>query len=143
VFYYHQRIAIHQRNPVKGKYNTIKDHLSSTHRQYKDWSPQYFKQRAKGYGQGVESCINELFINCEYPETAYKRALGIFKLGQLYGKERLNNACKRAIMGDAVSYKRIENILKNNLDKYIEEQINFDQTHIPAHENIRGKESYQ
>lgn len=143
VFYYHQRIAIHQRNTDNGKYNTIKDHLSSTHQQYKDWSPQYFKNRAKGYGEDVALCVNELFSNCEYPETSYKRVLGIFKLGQLYGKERLNNACKRAVMGDAVSLKRIENILKNNLDKYIEEQINFNQSHIPAHENIRGKESYQ
>jgi len=143
VFYYHQRIALHQRNPVKGKYNTIKDHLSSTHQQYKDWSPQYFKNRAKGYGEDVASCIDELFVNCAYPETAYKRALGIFKLGQLYGNERLNNACKRAIIGDAVSYGRIKNILENSLDKYIEEQTDPNQTHIPDHENIRGKESYQ
>lgn len=143
VYHYHERIALHERNGIKGKYNTIKDHLSSTHQKYKDWSPEYFKTRAKSYGQDVEACVNELFVNRQYPETAYKSALGIFKLGQLYGNERLNNACKRAIMGDAVSYKHIENILKNSLDKYVEAPINLHQTHIPAHENIRGKASYQ
>lgn len=143
VYYGHERIAIHQRSDLKGRYNTIKDHLSSTHQQYKDWSPEHFKQRAGNYGQDVEACVNTLFLDREYPETAYKSALGLFKLGQLYGNERLNNACKRAIMGDAVSYYHIQNILKNSLDKCVEDPLSNNQTHIPVHENIRGKESYQ
>jgi hypothetical protein len=46
-------------------------------------------------------------------------------------------------MGDAVSYYHIQNILKNNLDKCVESSLDNNQTHIPVHENIRGKESYQ
>lgn len=142
VYHHHERIAIHTRSPEKGKYNTIKDHLSSTHQHYREWSPQYFMEQARNYGEHVSECVRSLFIDCDYPETSYKRIQGMFSLGRQYGRERLNNACKRAILGEAISYRRIKNILENNLDKAMEEP-NTLFTHIPTHENIRGKNAYQ
>lgn len=145
VYHYHRRIALHRRNPSMGIYITNKDHLSSTHKHYADWSPAYFKKMAASHGQDVLACIEALFIDCDYPETAYKRAMGIIQLHRLYGSERLNNACKRAMHADAVSYNRIKNILANNMDKHPADgqlDINY-KSHIPAHENIRGPESFQ
>jgi hypothetical protein len=96
VYFYHERIALHKRNPPMGAYNTNKAHLSSTHKDYTDWSPAYFEKMAGRHGDDVMACVKSLFIDCEYPETAYKRAMGIIQLHRLYGSERLNNACKRA-----------------------------------------------
>ena len=139
VYHYHERIALHRRNPSKGIYITNKSHLSSTHKDYTDWSPEYFKKMAISHGSDVVACIESLFVECDYPETAYKRAMGIIQLHRLYGSERLNRACSRAVYAKAVSYQRIKNILENNLDKLPIDDWEEDskQSHIPLHENLR------
>lgn len=145
VYHYHERIALHRRNPSKGMYITNKTHLSSTHKDYTDWSPEYFKKMAVRHGDDVLACVEGLFIACDYPETAYKRAMGIIQLHRVYGSQRLNNACKRAVYGEAISYTRIKNILANNLDKEYWDIQKEDscKSHIPPHDNIRGGQSFQ
>ena len=70
--------------------------------------------------------------------------MGIIQLHREYGSERLNNACQRALYGNALKYHTVKNILKNNLDS---EQLQIDslkqtKTHIPKHDNIRGANTY-
>jgi hypothetical protein len=56
-------------------------------------------------------------------------------------KERLNNACKRALLYEAVGYNPIKNILEKGLDKQLEEPNLFSTVTI-KHDNIRGSEYY-
>jgi len=144
VYFNNDRIALHKRNPLKGSYNTIKEHLSSTHQAYKKWNPGYFKNLAKPHGEAVMMFVESLIHQCDYPEIGYKRAMGVIQLHKEYGSERLNNACQRALYANAFKYNVIKNILKNNLDK---EQQLFDdifstKPHIPRHDNIRGSDTY-
>lgn len=144
VYYNDKRIAIHKRNLARGIYITIEEHLSSTHKAYKDWSPEYFKALAKKHGEAVMMFVEGLILQSDYPEIAYKRAMGVIQLHRQYGSERLNNACQRALYGNALKYHRVKNILKNNMDK---ESLSMDdleltKTHIPKHGNIRGAETY-
>lgn len=145
VYYNHQRIALHQRNPSKGIYITNKDHLSSTHRQYTEWSSEYFCGKAAKHGENVVSCVKEILVETDYPEVGYKRVMGIIQLHRTYGSERLDKACERALQADAVSYKRIKNILKNNMDKssLFYQDLDQDKSHIPSHSNIRGASAYE
>ena len=144
VYYNHQRIASHARNPSKGSYNTNKDHLSSTHKHYSEWSPEFFKKKAATHGNYVADCVEQIIAKVEYPEIGYKRAMGLIQLHKTYGDNRLNNACKRALQADAVSYKRIQNILKNNLDQssLFFQDLEDEKSHIPKHDNIRGASNY-
>ncbi len=144
VYYNHQRIALHQRSQGKGIYITNKEHLSSTHKKYIDWSPEYFTKKAAPHGPNVVRCVEKIFAGTDYPETAYKRAMGLLQLYKPYSSQRLDNACKRALQADAVSYMRIKNILKNNLDQnsMFYQDLEEDQTHIPSHQNIRGASAY-
>jgi hypothetical protein len=145
VYYNRQRIAVHQRNPTKGAYNTIKEHLSSTHRNYIDWSPEYFENKAKQHGEHVVKCVKHIMANVSFPEIGYKRVMGLIQLHKNYGSQRLNNACKKALEIDAVSYKRIGNILKNNIDKHslFYQSLEEEPPHIPNHNNIRGASTYK
>ena len=71
--------------------------------------------------------------------------MGIIQLHKSYGSQRLDNACKRALQADAVSYKRIQNILKNNLDQssLFFQDLEEETSHIPKHQNVRGASNYQ
>lgn len=145
VYYNYERIAIHKRNPSKGTYSTVKEHLCSAHQAYNDWSPQYFKDLAKKHGEAVMTLVDGLIQQSPYPEVAYKSAMGIIQLHKEYGSQRINNACQRAINGNALRYQVVKNILKSNLDT---EQLSMDHLnettpHIPQHDNIRGASHYQ
>nr|WP_321355528.1 IS21 family transposase [uncultured Draconibacterium sp.] len=143
VYYNHQRIALHKRNYTIGSYNTIKEHLSSTHRARTDWNPDFFKRMAAKHGENVLTLVDQLVTTCDYPETAYKSAMGIVQLHKAYGSERLNNACKLALLAGTHSYRRIGNILKNKQDKLPFPKENSNIPHIPAHSNLRGAAAYK
>lgn len=145
VYYNQQRIALHSRNPSKGVYTTNKEHLSSTHKQYSDWSPEFFKTKATPHGSNVVACVEQIIASVDYPEIGYKRAMGVIQLHRSYDSQRLDNACKRALQADAVSYKRIQNILKNNLDQssLFYGDLEEETSHIPKHHNVRGSSNYQ
>lgn len=139
--YNRERIAIHKRNFQPGQYTTIKDHLSSSHKFYSDWSPEFFQKLARPHGVSVSEYIQRLIESRNYPEVAYKQCLGLLKLGNEYGKERLNNACKRGLTNNRYGFYIIKNILKNNMDKL--EQDEQPNPEIKAHRNIRGASYYQ
>ncbi len=145
VYFYQERIALHQRNGAKGSYITNTAHLNSTHKFYSEGNPQFFKKKAALHGIYVLNCIEKILTSHEYPEIGYKRAMGVLQLHKAYGSERLNNACKRALEGEASSYHHIKNILKNNMDKASLFYQDLEQTinHIPVHPNIRGASAYK
>jgi len=64
------------------------------------------------------------------------------RLGKSYGAERLEAACQRARTLGACSYKRIESILKNGLERRPLPQ-KPDTTAGPAPPNIRGPHYYE
>lgn len=143
VYYNHGRIALHKRNYTRGSYNTIKEHLSSTHKAYSEWNPDFFRRMASKHGPNVLAVIDHLVSNCDYPEPVYKRAMGIIQLHRSYGSLRLDNACKRALLVGIYSLRRISNILKNKMDTlpFPEEENNV--LHIPPHGNLRGASAYK
>jgi len=143
VYFNHERIAFHKRNLSMGIYNTDNGHLSSTHKAYSQWSPDYFKNKAAKHGNHVFELIGNLMVESDYPETAYKRAMGIIQLHRTYGSERLDRACRLALFAGTCSYKRISNILKNNQDSQPLPDTLPSPSPIPLHENLRGALAYK
>jgi len=66
--------------------------------------------------------------------------MGILSLEKKVGKERLVNACNRALEYNLYNYKIVQSILEKNLDK-----INGAETeeNLPDHHNIRGNKYYK
>jgi transposase len=143
IYHKHERIAFHERIKRQGSYITNKDHLCSTHQFYNDWSPHFFTNQARKVGINVELFMIGLFQRADYPEINYKRANGILQQAKIYGNQRVDKACLRAVYYDAYSYQMIKNILKNNMDDHDIEKSHNEASHIPNHENIRGANNYQ
>jgi len=145
VYYNHERIALHPRNRGRGIYLTNKEHLSTTHQAYRQWSPEYFQKLASPHGKQVEAMINGILAYGDYPEINYKRAMGVIQLHRTYGSERLDKACERALQAGIFSYQRLKNMLKNKLD-LVEvdlKELHNTEPHIPSHANTRGASYYQ
>jgi len=140
IYYNSERIAIHKRNYRKGSYTTKEEHLSSSHKFYKDWSPDYFLSWANKYGNHVHAYVGKLLQQASYPEIAYKQCLGVINLKTEYTPQRLDNACKMALNQSRHGYRIIKNILANKMDMI--NQTTVTKPHITKHVNIRGSESY-
>jgi len=143
VYYKSERIALHNRVMSKGAYVTNKNHLSSTHRAYSQWSPKYFTDQGGKVGKNVALFMTGLFLQGDYPEINYKRAMGILQLAKTYGNDRVDKACLRAVYHDIYSYQMLKNILANRMDEHEVNPEDDNQSHIPSHQNIRGADHYK
>jgi hypothetical protein len=87
--------------------------------------------------------VETVLLSKIHPEQGYKSCVGILSFAKRVGKERLNNACKRALVYQSCNYNSIKSILDKGLDKELIEQKPQAQYSLPLHENIRGKEYYE
>jgi len=141
IFYKGQRSASHKRSYAKGQHTTITEHMPRNHREYAKWTPTRIIDWAQKMGESTGALAEKIIETRAHPEQGYRSCLGIMRLGQSYGENRLEAACKRALHIGAYSYKSVQSILKNNLDQ---RQLPISQTDhvIQIHENVRGKEYF-
>jgi len=143
---FHQglRIAIHQRSYKPG-HTTLKEHIPKAHQAYVTWTPERLKAWALKTGPYTQALIEELINLHKIPEQSFRACLGILRLGQRYGKERLEQAAYRGLKIGAIRYRNIASILSSELDKQplnLPESEAKAETTRPHHENVRGAEYY-
>lgn len=141
VYHKHQRVAVHQRPNGRSQYATTKQHLPPAHRHVLDWTPDYFTEWAARIGPSTQSVIKRLLTERKHPELAHRSCLGILRLEQKVGPERLERACERALHYNSISHLVISNILSRGLD-HAAQPADKPQASI-AHDNIRGAAAYQ
>jgi transposase len=141
IFYKSKRVASHRRDDQPGRHTTIKEHMPKSHREYQEWTPSRIINWAATVGESTAQVVSTIMESRRHPEQGYRSCLGIMRFGKRYGNDRLEAACKRAIAIRGCSYKSIESILKNGLDK---QPLAEEKSHCKPvdHENIRGREYY-
>ena len=107
VYHRYERIAIHNRNRQPYGYTTVDEHLASKHRYMSDWNPEKFIERAEEVGPETKQYIIELLNTRQHPEQTYRSCQGVFSFAARVGKERLNNACRRAMQYGDYGYQTI------------------------------------
>lgn len=140
IYRQYELIASHKRLRSPHNYSTDPTHMPAQHRYVSEWSPSFFLSKAKEIDPVVEHFISQVLERKQHPEQAYKSCMGILSFAKRVGHSRLIKACKRAHEIGYYNYKIIEDVLKNNLDKYDEDP---EPTLMPSHDNIRGADYYQ
>ena len=140
IFYKYNRIALHKRLKSSFSYTTVKEHMASTHQFISEWTPQKFINWGASIDKHVEQLIINILEKKQHPEQAYKSCMGVLSLEKKVGRERLINACKRALEYNIYNYKTVKNILERGMDHADNEQ--YPKEPLPEHDNIRGKKYY-
>ena len=140
-FYKGQRVASHVRSQLKGRHTTVAEHMPEAHRQYAQWTPERILRWAEKTGPATAAVIQGILERRAHPQQGFRSALGILRLGKGFGHERLEAACRRALHIGSFSYKSIESILRQGLDRqalsgHTERELSID------HANIRGAHYY-
>ena len=141
-FHKGQRVASHVRSYLKGRHTTVTEHMPKNHREYAQWTPQRLIEWAKKSGPATATLIEQLLQRRKHPQQAFRSCLGIMRLGKSYGDDRLEAACRRALLIGALSYKSIESILRKGLDQ---QPLQSQQEQLELnvdHNNIRGAHYY-
>ena len=143
IFYKSKRIASHSRNIKRGHHTTQHEHMPKNHQAYAEWTPERIIGWAEKTGRATAELAKIIIKSRQHPQQGFRACLGILRFEKSYGKERLEAACQRALDIGARSYKSVESILKNNLDKtpLVKTEAT---TIIPtAHENVRGQHYFE
>ena len=141
-FYKGARVASHLRNNLKGRHTTSKEHMPPAHKHYAKWSPERFIRWANSIGPQTAELVEKIIASRPHPQQAYRSILGILRLEKSYDTDRLEKACTRALHLGTTSYRSIESILKNGLEK---KNLHESTEQIPLfdHDNIRGPHYYK
>ncbi len=142
IFFEGKRVASHRRSPLKGRFTTQKEHMPKSHREHAQWTPERLTRWAAKSGEHTRTLIERILASRPHPQQGFRPCLGIMRLGKRYGQDRLEAACKRALAINSLSYKSVESILKNGLDK---QPLPEPPSKAPAieHQNVRGPQYYQ
>lgn len=141
IYHKYDCLAVHDRDRRPYKYSTIEDHLASKHRYTSDWNPEKFIQRAAEIGEPCKEYIIGIIGRKQHPEQAYRSCQGVLSFAARVGKDRLNNACKRAMQYGDYSYHTIRVILEKGYDRDL--PLNDPNLPpIPPHDNIRGSDYF-
>jgi len=141
-FHKNQRVASHFRSHKKGQHTTVAAHMPKSHQHYLEWTPERLVRWAQKTGGDTARAVETILASRPHPQQGFRACLGIMRLGNEYGPERLEAACARALEIKAVNYKSIESILKKELDKRPLPQ-RPPQTPVIEHDNIRGAQYYE
>jgi transposase len=137
-----ERVALHQRSRVRGQHTTVPEHMPASHRAHKEWSPSRLVEWAAGIGPETKAYVERLLTARPHPEQGYRSCLGLMRLAKQHGGDRVENACRRGNAAKACSYRNIQTILDNGLDRVAAEE-----NALPSppfhHSNIRGPAYYQ
>jgi transposase len=141
LFFKGKRVASHVRSYEPCKHTTVFDHMPESHKRYLEWTPSRIIRWAEKSGPSTGALVKEIMERKSHPEQGFRSCLGIIRLEKPYGHERLEAACRRALLMKGYSYKSVKSILENNLDG--KELPPERQSISVTHENIRGNTYYE
>jgi transposase len=143
VFLNSRRIASHRRLPGRGHASTQPEHMPHAHRAHAEWTPSRLIAWAAKTGPATAQVVSDILASRPHPEQGYRACLGLLRLGQRYGPERLDAACARAMQLGAPRYRTVQNILATRLEHLpLEEPASGSVPVMPIHANVRGAAYY-
>jgi transposase len=141
IYYSARRVASHLRSFVPGRHTTDAAHMPDSHRRHAQWTPSRIIAWAEKTGPNTKALATEIMATRTHPEQGYRSCLGIIRLGERYGVDRLEAAAARALAAKALSYRSVESILSHGLDS--EPLGQRPQRTHRRHHNLRGPDYYR
>jgi hypothetical protein len=141
--YHHDTlIAQHPRSNRLGGHTTQAHHMPKAHQKQHDQSPINLRSWALSIGDYTHQFVELLLNRKRHPEQAYRSCLGVLSLAKTYSKQRLEQACYRAISMNTTTLKSIKQILKKGLDQQPLPTHQTEPEKPIQHSNIRGTDYY-
>lgn len=120
VFYDHELVAEHERSQIPFQDIKKPDHLSERALAYMEHTKEMLIIKASAIGSATGKVIKVLLEDNAVSRSS--SAWGIITLAKKYGNDRVDAACRRALLFDAPRYDAVKRILAQNLDTLNEKE---------------------
>lgn len=116
IFHKGVRVASHVRGHAPNKATTADEHRPKSHQRYLAWTPSRILEWGRTIGPLTAELLERILASKRHPEQGFRSCLGVIRLGQEYGNQRVEAVARRALQHKTYSYKNVESMLKHNLD---------------------------
>lgn len=120
VFYDHREITCHERVTRPWEYKWKTEHAPPNVEKYLNVSSRGLRMWAARLGPSVEAVVREILD--DKVVDGLRPVRGLLRFSQKYSPERLEAACKRALVYETPTYISVKRILINELDRLPLEQ---------------------
>ena len=119
IFYHGTQVALHKRLQAIQYAPVVKpEHMTPEHRSYLKYNADNFTEWATKIGTETLRIVQHFLAAGKVPEQGYKACASLMKLGERYGGQRLEAACKHlAEHGLTPSIRNLNSILKSGQDQ--------------------------
>jgi transposase len=144
VFSNYKRVASHARSFERAGTTTLPAHMPASHRKHAEESVAEIDAWAQRIGPCTVALVRAILDERRHPEHGYRSCRGLKSLTRRYTPERIEAASERALIAGARSYRHVESILRNGLDRQpLPVATTSGEAPQPLdHENIRGSDYY-
>jgi len=142
IFYKGERVASHTIVAAKYSRSTQEAHMPLSHREYAGWTPERMLAWVANTGPCTRQVGEAILSRYPQPQLGFRSCLGLIRLSESYGAERMEAACRKALAMHSANYKTVKTILANNIDKLPDKPV---EAPVPPveHHNIRGADYYR
>ena len=84
IFHKGQRVASHQRSPLKGRHSTGAVHMPKAHQHYAAWTPQRLMLWATKTGEATAQVVETILASRPHPQQGFRACFGSMRLGKLW-----------------------------------------------------------
>lgn len=139
-----KRIASHPRSYVKHAYSTIPEHRPASHRAHLEWTPSRLIEWGRSVGPHTAVLIEHVLRSKPHPEQGYRSVLGILRLSNRFGADRLERACERALQIGSPAYWTVKTMLQKRMEAISSptEPASHSSTDMLGSANVRGRRYY-
>jgi len=145
LFHKGKRVASHPRSFVKYAYSTLAEHRPASHRAHLAWPPSRLIRWGRSIGTATAALIEHVIRPKPHPEQGYRSALGILRLANKHGNERLERACDKALRIHSPCYKTVKTMLAQRMEgaplRGEARSASADTEHLGT-TNVRGRRYY-
>ncbi len=130
-------LASHLKSSGSGCYVTSLVHCPESHRKYIEGPFFRIEERAKQIGDKTYELITKVFALAPFPQSGIKTAKSILELGNIYGLEKLEEACAFSLEISSPTKASVTSILEKQIypnSQYICIGVNSQSI---QHENLR------
>jgi hypothetical protein len=111
----HELVATHPRRFKPGTKSTVQDHLPPDAVAFLMRDPQWCLTQATAIGPACRALVETLFSHRVLDHL--RAAQGLLRLGESFGRNRLEAACSRALNFGAPTYRTVKQILTHGFDQ--------------------------
>ena len=140
-----RRVAAHPRfRTGRGQYSTTPEHRPRSHQKHLEWTPGRLIEWAGKTGPACGDLVRRILEDRPHPESGYRSCLGIMRLSRLYGAQRTEAACRRALALGTCSYRSLNSILEHKLDSApLPDAGALIPSSGPRNDTVRGSQYYR